>query len=327
MESFLAHAHRLRRLALAAVALFVLASCHGCAPQQSERVRLGLNWKAEPEFGGFYAAQVRGLYQARGLDVEIIEGAANAPVLPMVAAGQLDFGIATGPEVLAARQRGADIVALFSVYQKSPNCLMVRASSGIRSIAELMRSGFDVAVGPGQLYVEFLQRKYHPVNVRWVPYLGGVSGLLGNPRHAQQCFVGSEPELARTRGMPTRVFVVADEGVDNISALLVTRGQLLRENPELVQRMLAAIRLGWQDYLNDPAPTHSLIARLNPAMSLPILDTMLREQRPFMLGDASDFERLGRLEPAMWERLQRHMLEFGSLEKPIDLRFAYRQDP
>ncbi len=45
-------------------ALALLAAC-GKAPG---KIRLALNWKPDPQFGGFYAAP----YQAHGLDVDIL---------------------------------------------------------------------------------------------------------------------------------------------------------------------------------------------------------------------------------------------------------------
>src|SRR5690349_23770533 len=38
------------------------------------KLQLALNWKAEPEFGGFYAAKLAGYFEKRGLNVDITEG-------------------------------------------------------------------------------------------------------------------------------------------------------------------------------------------------------------------------------------------------------------
>jgi NitT/TauT family transport system substrate-binding protein len=51
--------------------------------KSSQKIRLALNWKPEPDFGGFYAAP----YQKYGLDVEILPGGAGAPTMQMVGAG------------------------------------------------------------------------------------------------------------------------------------------------------------------------------------------------------------------------------------------------
>src|SRR6187402_675271 len=63
------------------------------APAAPTKVKLALNWVPEPEFGGFYAAREGGAFAKEKLDVEILGGGAGAPVVQMVAQGQVDFGI------------------------------------------------------------------------------------------------------------------------------------------------------------------------------------------------------------------------------------------
>ena len=61
----------------------MLAAC-GKAPG---KIRLALNWKPDPQFGGFYAAP----YQAHGLDVDILPGGAGTPTIQMVGAGSAEL--------------------------------------------------------------------------------------------------------------------------------------------------------------------------------------------------------------------------------------------
>src|SRR5690349_14336868 len=105
--------------------------------QADDKIKLGLNWKAEPEFGGFYDAQVRGTYKKQGLQVEIIEGAAATPVVQMVASGKLDFGTVSADEVILSRSRGQDVVAIFATFQMAPYGMMIRDSKGIKSFEQL----------------------------------------------------------------------------------------------------------------------------------------------------------------------------------------------
>ena len=103
-------------------------------------LRIALNWKPEPEFGGLYEAQRAGAFQKRGLDVEIT-GGPGAPVVQMVDAGKVEFGIAAADEVVVARDRGTDIVAVFATYQTNPQGIMVHASRGLASLPALFASG------------------------------------------------------------------------------------------------------------------------------------------------------------------------------------------
>src|SRR6266567_2330608 len=100
------------------------------------KVTLALNWVPEPEFGGFYAAREGGAYRRQGFDVEIRGGGAGVPVIQMVATGRVDFGTVGGDELVTARARGADVVAVFATFQTSPQGIMTHASRHLTSLSE-----------------------------------------------------------------------------------------------------------------------------------------------------------------------------------------------
>jgi NitT/TauT family transport system substrate-binding protein len=59
------------------VAIVAVALGTGCGKgNDSSRptVTLQLNWKPEPQFGGFYAAEVDGIYARHGLNLTITTG-------------------------------------------------------------------------------------------------------------------------------------------------------------------------------------------------------------------------------------------------------------
>src|SRR5829696_10026659 len=57
------------------------------------KIKLQLNWKPEPQFGGFYAAEGTGAFKKQGLDVEIVPGAVGTPTVQMVGAGGVAFAV------------------------------------------------------------------------------------------------------------------------------------------------------------------------------------------------------------------------------------------
>ena len=57
------------------------------------KVQLALNWFPEAEHGGLYAAAVHGYYEENGVEVEILGGGPDAPVVQRVATGAVAFGI------------------------------------------------------------------------------------------------------------------------------------------------------------------------------------------------------------------------------------------
>ena len=67
-------------------------------------VTLQLNWFPEVEHGGFYAALVHGDYRAAGLDVKILPGGPETPVVQQVARRAATFGVVNADNVLFGRR-------------------------------------------------------------------------------------------------------------------------------------------------------------------------------------------------------------------------------
>src|SRR5436309_15670333 len=138
----------------------------GCG--KASKTRLALNWKPDPEFGGFYAAD----YGKHGLDVEILPGGAGTPTVQMVGSGAADFGIVAADDLIVARSRGNDLVALFATYQTSPVGIMAHASRHLTSIADVLKGG-TLALQRGLPYARILEKKYGFDKVKIVPSPNG----------------------------------------------------------------------------------------------------------------------------------------------------------
>lgn len=99
-------------------------------------VTLQLQWVAQSQFAGYYAAQAQGFYEDEGLDLTILEGAVEIVPQQVVAAGDADFGIAWVPKMLASREQGADLVNIGQVFQRSGTLQVAWADSGIESVED-----------------------------------------------------------------------------------------------------------------------------------------------------------------------------------------------
>src|SRR4051812_23161703 len=151
----------------------------GCG--KSSKIRLALNWKPDPEFGGFYAAD----YRKHGLDVALLPGGSGTPTIQMIGAGSAEFGIIQADELLLARARGNNVVALFATFQNSPLGIMAHASRKLESIADVLKSG-TLAIESGLPYARLLKKKFGFDNVKVVPSPGGdLTAFLNDENFAQ----------------------------------------------------------------------------------------------------------------------------------------------
>src|SRR5712692_9807562 len=109
-----------RVFALGMVAALVFGACAGTsAPGGTTKVRLQLQWVAQSQFAGYYAALDKGYFKDLGLDVEIKLGGPDIVPQQVVASDAAEFGIAWVPKMLASREAGADLVNIAQVFQRS----------------------------------------------------------------------------------------------------------------------------------------------------------------------------------------------------------------
>jgi NitT/TauT family transport system substrate-binding protein len=314
-------------LILAGTAL-VIAGCEKdgatTAPGPA-RVKLALNWVPEAEFGGFYAARESGAFREQKLEVEIQGGGAGVPVIQMVATGKAEFGIAGADEILMARAQGADVVALFATYQTSPQGIMTHAARGAKGLREILASG-QLAVEPGMPYAKFLQKKYGAFGAKVVPYDGSVAHFLADPDFSQQCYVTSEPLAARQKGSDPLVFLIADEGFNPYVGVVVTSRSFAKQNAELVQRFVRAIRSGWKTYLADPAPTNALLQKLNTSMDAATLEAAAAAQKPLIEGGDAASQGVGAMTSDRWQSLATELVALGLLKQAPEVDFLVTTD-
>ena len=307
--------HRLSQFTLALIALIVITGCSDQAAETArhlEQVEIALNWFPEAEHGGYYAALVHGYYQAADVDVAILGGGPDAPVIQRVATGQVEFGVTNADGVLNARAAGAPVVALMAPYQINPRCIVVHAHSGFTSVKDLR--GVTLALSQRPAFAHFLRHYFSFDDVTFVPYHGGVASFIDNPDYAQQGYVFSEPVIARRKGADPSALLVAEIGFTPYASLLITSEKMVEQRPELVRTVTAAAVEGWRTYLDAPLRTNELIHSKNPEMDMEILAEGARMSQPLVIDSVAAVEGLGHMSTYRWRQLHRQMVSAGILD-------------
>ncbi len=99
-------------------------------------VKLQLQWFAQAQFAGYYAAVDQGFYADQCLNVSIVEGGVDIVPQQQLADGAVDFALAWVPKALASREAGANIVNIAQVFQRSGTLQVSFKDSGITSPAD-----------------------------------------------------------------------------------------------------------------------------------------------------------------------------------------------
>lgn len=265
-------------------------------------VSVQLNWFPESEHGGVYQAAADDTYAQANLQVEINPGGHGTQVATELELGRVDFGFANADDVVLARRQGMDIVAVLAAMQNSPRCILVQSSSGVESFDDL--AGMTLQRQAGRLFVEFMRAKGILKQVQEVPYQGSVAALVSDRKIAIQGYSFAEPLLAQQAGVEVRVLMVSDLGWNPYSSVLITSGDLIRNQPEKVRRFVQATKTGWQHYLQDPARGNEAILAANEhGMTAEALEFGSSGLRQLALPDGFDIEQAGTMTLERWSTL------------------------
>ncbi len=286
----------------------------------AEKVRIQLNWLPEPEFGGIYAAELNGSFAKHGLAVEVLKGGPDVPAVQMAAAGRVELAVAAADEVIALREKGADIVALYATYQTSPQAIMVKQSRPVGGIKALFDAGGTLIAQPGLAYLKWLRANYNWTRTRIVPYGSGAMAQFLDPKAtdvAMQCFLPAEPITARRMGVDTKVFLLANTGFNPYTTVVVTRRDFLKTHREACRGLVAALRAGWRAYLDDPEPANTAMAKLNTAMDLPTFAEAAQAQRSLIESPDTRTLGLGVMNEQRWATLSQQLLDLRIIDVPV----------
>ena len=106
-------------------------------PAELTPVKLQLQWVAQAQFAGYYAAVEQGYYEEAGLDVEIVEGGPDIVPQDVLSAGDVDYAISWVPKVLGSIEKGATITNVAQIFERSATTQISFKDKNITAPAQL----------------------------------------------------------------------------------------------------------------------------------------------------------------------------------------------
>lgn len=245
-----------------APALVALASmaCGGVDKgPETVSVKLALDWYPNANHAGLFIAKEKGYFKDENLDVTMYTPVDPSTVLQTVGTGADDFGISYQPDVILARAQKVPVVSVAALVQHPLNSVMALKSSGIKRPRDLVgkKVGYPGIPTNEPLLDTMLKadgaRGLQDVELVNVGF-DLVQALIGNRVHA---IVGGywthESILMEKAGYPVEVMRMEQWGVpDYYELVLVTSEKNLEQKPDVVERLVRAIRRGFEDAEADP---------------------------------------------------------------------------
>lgn len=295
---------------------FISAAMWGTGTTNGQ-LKLALNWKAEPEFGGFYQTDVDHLFHQQDMDMKITEGASGAPTIQMIEAAQVDYAIVSADElVLSYDHGGKNVVALLAVYQTNPQAILTHAEKNYKTLSDLFADKDATLLwGEGQPFVEYLKKKYAANwKVKTAPYAGGIGIFQKDGNVAQQGFLTSEPLLADKANIKQKTFLISDVGFNPYTTVLVTTQDKIKNHKDEVTKVVKIFRDGWKLYLKDPTAANEWMRHLNPAMDATTFAKSAQVQEPLIETQETKKNGMGTMTRKRWQDLIDQMKSIGQIK-------------
>lgn len=283
-----------------------------------------------------FVAIGEGYFAEEGLEVSVEAINGSSAVLQALSSGQAQFGRPGPGPVLAARGRDVDVVFIYNFAAKSNFGVVVPADSPIQAPADLKGKVIGTGTADG-------------AEVGFARNVMSGSGLtdgtdytfltVGDGGPATAAFSSGEIDaysastadaaILNQRGVAVRE-ITPPEYSRFFGNGFVTTGELIRTNPELVEKFVRAIYRG-HVFALDPANRDKVLAHMatgNPqesedaAFAAALFDAVKEKTIPVDMTNGYGYQP-----PEVWEEWQAVQIAGGELTGPLpDLTAAYTND-
>jgi NitT/TauT family transport system substrate-binding protein len=292
-----------------------------------QHVDLGIGYIPNVQFAPLYVAQAKGFYAEEGLDVALEYGFEN-DFVALTAQGKRQFAVASGDQVILARAQGLPVVYVMKWYQRFPVGVMSLAKLGIDSPKKLEGHSVGTPVLFGASYVGWKALVYaakldeSTIRLETIGYTQAAAVSQGTV-DAAVIYIANEPVQLTQAGTAVNVIQVSDY-INLVSNGIVTNESLIRDNPDLVRRLVRGTLRGLEYTLAHPDEAFAIARKAVPEITdqdaptqRAVLDASLALWRTDQPG-VSDWQA--------WSDSAKFMLDTGLISSPVDVGKLYTNE-
>ena len=233
-------------------------------------VKLTLNFLAGGPQMGFMYAKKLGYYKDVGLDVTIEEGQGSGSTAQLIGTAKTDIGFADAPAIMSVRSKGGAIKIIAPILQTNGFAIMSLKESNLTKVKDLV--GKKVAVQAGTAQTALLDAVFlangmdkSQVNIVNIDPSALVGSLLQKQVDAILGGADFQGVQLADRGTQINVLYYKDIGVPTVGLSLAANEDLIKKDPDMIAKFVAASLKGWDAARKDPKAGAQAILEQFPA--------------------------------------------------------------
>ena len=235
----------------AATALAVLPLARPARAQAKRQVTMRLDWLYQGPNAGFMIAQDKGFYDEVGLSVEVGPGKGSGSTAQLVGSKATQFGFSDGYVVGNSVSKGMSIRMVAGIYRRNPTAVIVLEESGIKTPKDLEGKTVASPTGGTQFqqwpaFVKGCGLDGSKIRLTNIDPAGSPPALITGQVDAIAGYAqGYVPSVEIRGNKKARILWYADCGVTAVSNGIIVHADLIKEDPDLIRRFVAASLKGF----------------------------------------------------------------------------------
>lgn len=294
-----------RKSLLAGLAALSLGLASATPAVAADKASLRLNFLLSGVHTIFFYGKAAGAYTAEGIDLDIGEGQGSVRTVQTVATGGDIFGLADGGSVIAGATRGAAVVSVMGILNKSPYGISFRADSGVKTIKDV--EGKLLAVAAGEASLALLPALWQvngvdgsKVRLLNVDGAGKIVAVLQKRVDGLLAGLENQVVVLDQKGLDQKVFSFAELGLNTEGLTILVSKSTLDTRPDLVARFVRATRKAIDMSRADPDRAVAAAMAEKPQSDAALLKAQLVASLGLLESPASRGKALGYMAPADW---------------------------
>ena len=290
-----------------------------------------LDWHLNCQFAGLIWARDKGLYEAAGLDVTLIDGWSypESTTLAMTLAQTIGAGCMECNLVVRANLAGYGVRAIGAMLQNTPMVLMTPPDSGILTLHDL--PGRHVGMHRDGIHLLRTVLALHRIDPETVSFqVDGweLTDLVAGRFDAVQGYTITEPAQVRQFGLSPRLIPVRHHDLHPYAQMIFATEPCIAANEAPLQQFMTASFEGWRQALSHPKEAAQLVAAVSRNQPDADANVAILEALVPLATGAVGLGRLGHLDRERWRRNLQTYAAFGMIERSaspaeiLDTRFV-----
>lgn len=329
-----------RRFCLLAMLCLLLLSTAlvGCvqgaqtSPQEKvlEKASLRMSMSPTTRWAPFLLGIDKGFYEEEGIDLDVRSAKGSTIAVKLVAAGTDEFGMASGNTVLTGRSKGMPLVSTGVLFQRSPTSVMYMDDGLITSPADL--EGMTIASDPEstkrQEFIAFARKT--GVDTETIDFLSvagsqqEIGAFLSGDADAFLTYYHKTEVILEEQGVTGYSKMVFDDyGLHLYSQSLITREDVIEQNPDLVRRFMRATLRSWEYALDNPEEAVESLVSHYPGLGARSEFKNLMNLHDLVVTEETWKNGLGHQTTEGWEMMQDTLYGLDVIGNKIDVTEMY----